>query len=184
DDGPYTEESYQALKDAIDVANDAVGTIHSEDALIDEINALQAAIDALKEADNSADIDVTDLEMLIATAGGLSNDDGKYTDDSYQALLDAIDTAHEAIETIDSEEDLNSAIAALQTAIDALKEVDRSQSINVTELKSLIEQAESITNDDGEYTDSSYQALLEAIDAAHEAVETIDSEEDLDSAIA
>lgn len=183
DDGPYTEESYQALKDAIDVANDAVGTIHSEDALIDEINALQAAIDALKEADNGADIDVTDLEVLIATAEGISNDGGKYTDDSYQALRDAIDTANESLDTIQSEEDLESELAALQTAIGALEEVDGGQSIDVTELKSLIEQAEGITNDDEKYTDDSYQVLLDAIDTAYEAVETIDSEEDLNSAI-
>src|SRR5699024_12597240 len=93
-------------------------------ALIDEINALQAASDALKEADNGADIDVTDLEVLIATAEGISNDGGKYTDDSYQALLDAIDTANESLDTIQSEEDLESELAALQIAIGALEQVD------------------------------------------------------------
>src|SRR5699024_10544144 len=142
------------------------------------------AIGALEEVDGGQIIDVTELKSLLEEAENITNDDEKYTDDSYQALLKAIDTAHETVETIDSEEDLNSAIVALQTAIDTLEEVGKNQSIDVTELKLLIEKAESITNDDGEYTDSSYQALLEAIDTAHEAVETIDSEEDLNSAIA
>ncbi|MDY0409247.1 hypothetical protein [Paracerasibacillus soli] len=62
------------------------------------------------------------MEKLIETAKAISNEDGKYTSDSFVALQEAIKVAESALETIETEEDLAAAIAALQSALDGLEE--------------------------------------------------------------
>ena len=44
-----------------------------------------------------------------------------YTEESYQALQDAIETAQEALNTVETDQDVKDAVAALQEAIDGLK---------------------------------------------------------------
>jgi hypothetical protein len=62
------------------------------------------------------------FNSLIEKAKSISNEDGEYTEESYQALQEAIKDA-EALGTIESEEELSAAIAALQEAIDGLVKI-------------------------------------------------------------
>ncbi|MBP3953147.1 amidase family protein [Bacillus suaedae] len=68
------------------------------------------------------ELDVSELETLIEAAQGYSNEDGSYTEGSFAALQEAITVAEEALTTIETDEELNASIAALQLAIDRLEE--------------------------------------------------------------
>ncbi|WP_331490878.1 LPXTG cell wall anchor domain-containing protein [Aquibacillus rhizosphaerae] len=58
------------------------------------------------------------------------------------------------------------------------------ESIDVSDLESLISSAKARTNEDGIYTETSFKALQIAIEQAEAAIETVDSEEALTNAIA
>ncbi|MCT2537076.1 discoidin domain-containing protein [Aquibacillus koreensis] len=120
DDDTYTEGSFQTLQDAIAAAQAALGTVESDDDVTAAVDALQAAIDGLEEVTEPEPVDVTELEKLIETAEGYSNDDEAYTDASFQALQDAITAAKTALGTVESDEDVKVAVDALQAAIDGL----------------------------------------------------------------
>jgi glycerophosphoryl diester phosphodiesterase len=76
---------------------------------------------------NPDPIDVTELEDLVETAKAISNEDGSYTESSYQALQEAITTAEAALELIETEEALNAVVTALQGAIDGLEAIEPNQ---------------------------------------------------------
>ncbi|WP_273126967.1 CBM96 family carbohydrate-binding protein [Bacillus weihaiensis] len=75
-------------------------------------------------------IDVTELLDLIASAKAITNKDGTYTNASFEALIDAIVAAEAAQESIETENELQLAISALQAAIDGLEEVQDSDDQN------------------------------------------------------
>jgi LPXTG-motif cell wall-anchored protein len=133
---------------------------------------------------NPDPIDVTEIEDLVETAKAISNEDGSYTESSYQALQEAIATAEAALESIETEEVLNAAVTALQGAIDGLESTGPDlDPVDVTELEDLVETAKAISNEDGSYTENSYQALQEAIATAEAALESIETEEVLNAAV-
>lgn len=86
-------------------------------------------------------LDITELEDLIAEAEDISNDDEQYIEDSYAALQSAIVEAKSALKEIDSDEELEEAVSALQLAIDQLEEV-KEPVLDVSGLKDLVEQFE------------------------------------------
>jgi hypothetical protein len=119
DSGAYTTTSYNALLTAIDhargVLQDAYAT---QDAVDSEVNALQAAINALVYR-----ADVTALTALISTAK-TDYKAADYTSSSYAELLTAI-AAAEAVRDDDgnaTQELVDAEVEALKTAIDALVE--------------------------------------------------------------
>ncbi|CQR47248.1 Hyaluronoglucosaminidase precursor [Paraliobacillus sp. PM-2] len=127
-------------------------------------------------------VDTTELEQLIVEANGYSNEDGTYTTPSFQALQDAIVAAEASLETIESEEDLNTAVNNLQAAIEGLKQVEKPEpEVETKELKDLIKTAKDYSLED--YTEASYQALQDAIATAEIALTTIKSEEELANSI-
>ncbi|CQR47249.1 Beta-galactosidase [Paraliobacillus sp. PM-2] len=127
-------------------------------------------------------VDTTELEQLITEANGYSNEDGSYTTASFQALQDAIVAADASLETIESEEDLNTAVNNLQAAIEGLKQVEKPEpEVETKELKDLIKTAKDYSLED--YTEASYQALQDAIAIAENALTTIASEEELANSI-
>ncbi len=65
-------------------------------------------------------VDTTKLEQLIVTAKAVSNEDGLFTEGSYQALQAAIEEAEVALDNIKTDEDVERAIIALQVALDGL----------------------------------------------------------------
>src|SRR5690625_959960 len=128
--------------------------------------------------------DVSELADLLETAESITNEDDKYTEESFDTLQEAIATAKSALETIDTEEDLQKELALLQETIDGLVEKEVPVLPDVSELEDLLETAESITNDADNYTEESFDALQDAIAHAGAALETIDTEEDLQKELA
>ncbi|CQR47316.1 Alpha-galactosidase A precursor [Paraliobacillus sp. PM-2] len=125
-------------------------------------------------------IDLSSLETLLEEAATISNDDGTYTEDTYNALQTAIADAREALETIETEADLTDAKAALQRAIDNLEEVTEPDPVlDTTELEKLLEKANAVSNEDGTYTKGSYEALQTAIVKANSDLDQIETEEEL-----
>ncbi|MCB7078186.1 FIVAR domain-containing protein, partial [Caldibacillus thermoamylovorans] len=108
-------------------------------------------------------------------------DDGSYTEDSFKALQAAIAKAQEALETIQTEEELQKAIAELQAAIDGLLEVPKK--VDTSALETLIAEAKQISNDDGSYTEDSFKALQAAIASAEATLKFYNTQDDVDKAV-
>src|SRR5699024_3960319 len=125
DDNNYTKESFDALKKAIENAQSVVETIDNEEDLQKEIAALQDAVDGLVEEKVSVKPNVSELEDLIETGEAITNETDKYTEESFNALQEALVHAKSVVETIDTEEDLQKELALLQEAIDGLKEIEK-----------------------------------------------------------
>src|SRR5690625_3390017 len=120
------------------------------------------------------DLDVSALADLIEIAASISNEDDKYTEESFNALQKAITQAQSVLETIATEEDLQKEITALQAAMDGLVEKEIPVPFDVSELKELIEKAEVISNDDNNYTKESFDPMKKDIENAQSVVGTID----------
>lgn len=128
-------------------------------------------------------IDTSELEDLITESKNISNEDNKYTAESYAALQTAIQNVEQSMNNISSEDELNEALVLLQSAIDRLEEVDIEKTeVDTTSLQELIDLAKGISNGDGKYTVSSYNALQEAIKVAQSNLSTIKSINDLNKA--
>ncbi|MCK0472800.1 carboxypeptidase regulatory-like domain-containing protein [Halalkalibacter sp. APA_J-10(15)] len=185
EDGRYTEATYEALQAAIEKAQEEVTSIETEEELQEALIALQTAIDGLEEkAPEVPEVDVTELEELIDKARAVTNEDGRYTEATYEALQAAIEKAQEEVTSIETEEELQEALTALQTAIDGLEEkAPEVPEVDVTELEELIDKARAITNEDGRYTEATYEALQAAIEKAQEEVTSIETEEELQEAL-
>lgn len=89
-----------------------------------------------KAMDLPEGIDKEALYRLIEEAKEISNEDGRYTVDSFQALQDAINTAESVIETIETEDALAKEISALEAAIDGL--IKNENETSAASLKKLI----------------------------------------------
>ncbi|CQR47234.1 Endo-alpha-N-acetylgalactosaminidase precursor [Paraliobacillus sp. PM-2] len=129
-----------------------------------------------------SEVDTKELEDLITTAEAISNDDEVYTEASFDALQTAITDAKDALETVETEADVETAVDALQAAMDDLEEVSEPE-VNTKELEDLIETAEAISNDDEVYTEASFSALQTAIADAKAALEAVETEADVDTAV-
>src|SRR5690625_155754 len=122
-DGLYTERSFEALQQAIELAEASIETIDSEASLITAVEALRLAIEGLVKIDPIPDleVDVSKLEKLITKAKSYSNEDRVYTADSFTTLQQATKAAEAALKTVHTEEELNAELALLQSAIAGLE---------------------------------------------------------------
>lgn len=69
----------------------------------------------------ASNVDVTELENLIQTAKGITNEDGAYTESAFQALQEAIVAAQEVLDNTEATQDVvNAKIIVLKAAIDGL----------------------------------------------------------------
>jgi hypothetical protein len=117
----------------------------------------------------SPDIDTAALEAKLSEAMAISNDDGKYTDESFAVLEQYIEIAKPAITADDlTQEMADQLVILLQNAIDGL--IETTTSVDTSELEAKINEAEAISNDDDKYTAESYTALQEMIDTAKSAL--------------
>ena len=93
------------------------------------------------------------LKKLIAEAKAITNEDAQYTANSYSALLAAIEVAQSALESIETEQELDNAINALKTSIDGLVIVEPDPSlVNLTtaDLEKMIKENDLSVSFDGE----------------------------------
>src|SRR5690625_1495793 len=181
------------------IEGEEFGSVSSEAGQYDEIEGIVTVSDGqlnidIKERINGLEIyympvsiiDFSELEELIAKATSITNEDELYTEESFESLQVAIETAKASLETIDSIEALTTVVETLQAAIDGLVKVDPipDLEIDVSELEKLISKVKSYSNEDKSYTNDSFKTLQQALKAAEDALETIDTEEALSIEIA
>ena len=123
----YTAESIAALNDAITAAEAVAANPESQDQVDAQVAALQSAMDALEKVQGPVEINTTALEALIADAKALAAKTDVYTAESIAALNDAITDAEAVAANPESQDQVDAQVAALQTAMDALVTIDSSE---------------------------------------------------------
>ncbi len=159
----YSDEAYEEYtKTVTDVINSLDKNL---DATEDNQKIIDSATQALKDAqtklDESKYADYEEFEEALNAANEiLSAPEGTYTDETIEAVQNAVNSANEVPKNLPVSEQstVDAATDALQSVVkDALYRADYSE---YEETKAF---ADSITNSDGIYTDSAYQEYLEKI---------------------
>ena len=170
--GNYTQDSLEALKNAIDaaqeIANDDSLTAKDQEKINQAVKDLNAVQLILKDAD------YTDLDNAIEAADAIVSDpdtEALYTPDSIQTLKDRLGEA-KAVERdlkITEQGKIDAAAQALTQALEGLQY----KPADLTELQNAVKAAEAkLTAEDiNNYTEDSRQALQEAVDAAKALIE-------------
>lgn len=154
----YTQESVEALRTALKESEDVCA---NKEATQTEIN--QAATNLMTAVNNLLVIQgESRLDILIQKAEELLNKADQYTDDSVQALRDALEAAKDVAANEEaSEQVINDAYNALAEAMASLEKV-----ANKSELLNALSKAEEILTNADKYTAGSLDGLQEAKDAA------------------
>lgn len=130
---------------------------------------------------DSIGADRADLVAKISVATEITKKRNIYTDESYAALLAAMETAQSVLENENATQNtIDAATKALVTVIDNLV-VDEDKLDDKTELKRIMEEAAAIEK--GKHTDTAWQALQEVITAAKKVYDTLEaSQSEVDTA--
>ncbi len=96
------------------------------------------------------ELDISKLKSLIDEAKSIKNE-GKYTEATFAALQEAISIAEKALKESKTEEELDSAIAALQSAINGLLPLDE---LDTSHLLSILEEHQ------GDLSEKDYRSLV------------------------
>ena len=177
-----SEESIQALTDAVDAANAVLEEEKPLPSVMESsAQAIRDAIKALSGGSVTPGVDKTALNEAISNAEGM--DTSAYTDESVAALKTAIDNAKTvAANESATDEDVAAAVKAIEDAIAALAEKPGDDKVDKTELNNEIKTAEDM--DTSAYTDESVAALQTAIDSAKTvAANENATKEDVDAAV-
>ena len=157
----YEAESWQALVDALQVAQKAV----SQEEINAALTQLQAAKEALKEKPIQPSVDKTDLNKAIEEAGKLNEAD--YTTESWEVFTEALNKAKEVTnDDTANQEAVNNAAKALTEAQTALEKKPVQPSVDKTDLNKAIEEAGKLN--EAEYTTESWKTFTEALNKAKE----------------
>ena len=178
----YTEESLNALKEAIAMAEEVLA---SETATQDDINAAMRKVRtargnlALKETA----VDTEALKNAIAKARELANDTATYTEESRAALNAAVDAAQKVLEDANAtQETVDKQTEAVEAAIKVLVKIK--VPAETDKLKEAVKEAEKLVKDTEKYTEESLKALRDAIALAQEVLEdTNATQETVDKAL-
>ena len=108
--------------------NNALSILSDEEATQEDIDqavaSLQTSIDNLVEKDNEPptdpEVDISELEELVEYARTLSSTD--YTEKSFAEMTNALNNALSILSDEATQEDVDQAVASLQTTIDNLVE--------------------------------------------------------------
>ncbi len=117
----YTEDSYAAYKDAFEAAEAVLGNADATQEEVDNALAvLQTAVNGLEEKPK-AEVTKDALQNLYDQYKDMEQ--GNYTDDSYAALQDALESASAVlVDENASQTDVDNAFNALNSAAEALTE--------------------------------------------------------------
>ena len=160
------DEKWTVLQTAIAEAN---GVLENENSTQAELKAQIENLSEAVAAVLSPNVDVAALEAKLSEAKAISNDDGKYTADSFAVLEQYIEIAEPAVTADDlTQETADQLVILLQNAIDGL--IETTVSVDTSALEAKIAEAEAIGNDENKYTAESYKALQEMIDTAKSAL--------------
>lgn len=122
DSAKYTTESYEAVANALKIAEEVLNKESATQAEVDDaVKALQTAMEGLEEKPEEPVAPVTDnLKAAIAKAKEV--DSAKYTTESYKVVENALKAAEEVLDNANAtQEDVNAAETALLAAMDGLK---------------------------------------------------------------
>ena len=165
----YTEESLNALKEAIAMAEEVLA---SETATQDEINAAMRRVKEAKEnlAQKKPAVATEALENAIANARELAQDTATYTEESRAALNAAVDAAQKVLEDANAtQETVDKQTEAVEAAIKALVKIK--VSAETDKLKEAVKEAEELVKDTEKYSEESLKALRDAIALAQGVLE-------------
>ena len=165
----YTEESLNALKEAIAMAEEVLA---SETATQDEINAAMRRVKEAKEnlAQKKPAVATEALENAIANARELANDTATYTEESRTALNAAVDAAQKVLEDANAtQETVDKQTEAVEAAIKALVKIK--VPAETDKLKEAVKEAEELVKDTEKYSEESLKALRDAIALAQGVLE-------------
>lgn len=178
----YTEESLNALKEAIAMAEEVLA---SENATQDEINDAMRRVKEAKEnlAQKKPAVATEALENAIANARELANDTATYTEESRTALNAAVDAAQKVLEDANAtQETVDKQTEAVEAAIKALVKIK--VPAETDKLKEAVKEAEELVKDTEKYSEESRNALTDAIALAQEVLEdTNATQETVDKAL-
>lgn len=178
----YTEESLNALKEAIAMAEEVLA---SENATQDEINDAMRRVKEAKEnlAQKKPAVATEALENAIANARELANDTATYTEESRTALNAAVDAAQKVLEDANAtQETVDKQTEAVEAAIKALVKIK--VPVETDKLKEAVKEAEELVKDTKKYSEESRNALTDAIALAQEVLEdTNATQETVDKAL-
>ena len=178
----YTEESLNALKEAIAMAEEVLA---SETATQDEINDAMRRVKEAKEnlAQKKPAVATEALENAIANARELAQDTATYTEESRAALNAAVDAAQKVLEDANAtQETVDKQTEAVEAAIKALVKIK--VPAETDKLKEAVKEAEKLVKDTEKYTEESLKALGDAIALAQEVLEdTNATQETVDKAL-
>ena len=165
----YTEESLNALKEAIAMAEEVLA---SETATQDEINDAMRRVKEAKEnlAQKKPAVATEALENAIANARELANDTATYTEESRAALNAAVDAAQKVLEDANAtQETVDKQTEAVEAAIKALVKIK--VPAETDKLKEAVKEAEELVKDTEKYSEESLKALRDAIALAQGVLE-------------
>ena len=165
----YTEESLNALKEAIAMAEEVLA---SETATQDEINTAMRRVKEAKEnlAQKKPAVATEALENAIANARELAKDTATYTEESLAALNAAVDAAQKVLEDANAtQETVDKQTEAVEAAIKALVKIK--VPAETDKLKEAVKEAEELVKDTEKYSEESLKALRDAIALAQGVLE-------------
>ena len=165
----YTEESLNALKEAIAMAEEVLA---SETATQDEINTAMRRVKEAKEnlAQKKPAVATEALENAIANARELAQDTATYTEESRAALNAAVDAAQKVLEDANAtQETVDKQTEAVEAAIKALVKIK--VPAETDKLKEAVKEAEELVKDTEKYSEESLKALRDAIALAQGVLE-------------
>lgn len=178
----YTEESLNALKEAIAMAEEVLA---SETATQDEINTAMRRVKEAKEnlAQKKPAVATEALENAIANARELAQDTATYTEESRAALNAAVDAAQKVLEDANAtQETVDKQTEAVEAAIKALVKIK--VPAETDKLKEAVKEAEELVKDTEKYSEESRNALTDAIALAQEVLDdTNATQETVDKAL-
>ncbi|WP_019124517.1 S-layer homology domain-containing protein [Peptoniphilus grossensis] len=126
--GKKTDEAFDTLKAAITSAEEVLNSASEQTAIDGSVTTLNKAIEAFKSSpDKEAQLNKTDLDAKIKDADKISQ--GKKSEDAFKTLKAAIDAAKNVLNSANTQEQINEALANLNSAIDAF---NKSSDVNVT----------------------------------------------------
>ena len=114
----YTAESWASMQMELQEAKDELKNPKTQATVDEAVSHLNAAVEALVKIEEPAAVDTSSLEKVISDAAALKEAD--YTVDSWKALQSALTDAKSALNAKESQEKVDKATDALNTAIKAL----------------------------------------------------------------
>ena len=171
----WTAESWALLAQILANAKDTLANDFSQENT--DLAAMQIAAAIGKLVESEEGLKLAALRKAINDAEAL--DPELYTEESFAGIAEPLAAAKDALENATTQEQVDTAAAALNAAIEALEPKVITPALDFTALEEAIAAAGELNKD--EYTEESWAALETALTAA-EAAKTAETQAEVDAA--